>query len=100
MAAAMPVQNIDQCPVHNDRKVTPEQPQPPQRIEVGDDGTWHVHGYEEARQILRPEMVRRAVFMSKMVMKHTSSFLKTPPILFLEGEEHHRQRRETNKFFT
>lgn len=29
-----------------------------------------------------------------------SMIMKRQAILYLEGEEHHRMRRETNKFFT
>jgi cytochrome P450 len=33
-------------------------------------------------------------------MRGTRGVLQNPPILFLDGEPHHRMRRETNKFFT
>ncbi len=33
-------------------------------------------------------------------MRETKGILENRPILFLDGEEHHKMRRETNKFFT
>ena len=88
------------CPAGNQRKFTPRTVMPAERIRVDEDGVWHVHGYDEVRQILRSELVKQAGFMSELVTTQGSSVIKNMPILFLEGEEHHRMRRETNKFFT
>lgn len=97
------------CPVHHDaRKTIPEHEKQaqsavvPPRYEIDDDGVWHIHGYDEARQILRSDFVKQAGFQAERIMgkEGGGSLLKNPPIIYLEGEEHHRMRRETNKFFT
>lgn len=91
-----------ECPAHNHRKLTPQDMHThvQQRIEVDADGVWHIHGYDEARQVLRCDVVKQAGFAAEMVMDSAGKVLKNPPILYLEGEEHHRMRRETNKYFT
>lgn len=94
-----PSDETDGCPAENERRVAPRQLSMTPAIEPGPDGVWHVRGYDEARQILRSDSVKQAGFMSEAV-SGAGNFLKNMPILFLEGEEHHRMRRETNKFFT
>jgi cytochrome P450 len=89
-----------ECPVQNDRRVSaPEQPAT-SRVEIDAQGVWHISGYDEARQILRHEFTRQAGFRADEIAKRTAVVMKKRPILYLEGEEHHRMRRETNKFFT
>lgn len=87
------------CPADNQRLATQEQPVTPP-IDIDADGVWHVHGYDEARQILRHEAVKQAGFSADMMDMGAGSVMKNKPILYLEGEEHHRMRRETNRFFT
>lgn len=89
-----------QCPAHNQRKFVPHTPMPSERILIDEDGVWHVHGYDEVRQILRSELVIQAGFKAELVTTEGATLLKNKPIVYLEGEEHHRMRRETNKFFT
>ncbi|MBC7813513.1 MAG: cytochrome P450 [Burkholderiales bacterium] len=94
------VTDAQECPVNNQRKVTPQTDHPHKAIEVDAEGIWHIHGYDETRQILRSDLVKQAGFNSEVVIDKTQNILKNQPILFLDGEEHHRMRRETNKFFT
>lgn len=96
------------CPVHHRdaRKTIPEHEKQttnvvPPRYEIDDDGVWHVHGYDEARQILRSDFVKQAGFQAERILSdEAGGLLKNQPIIYLEGDEHHRMRRETNKFFT
>ncbi|MBA3530531.1 MAG: cytochrome P450, partial [Ardenticatenales bacterium] len=89
------------CPVHHhgssDRKSPhPTEPTAPQ-LEQDAQGVWHVRGYHEARTILRGES-RQAGFKAEMMGK-MPTYMK-PPVLFMEGEAHREQRRQTAKFFT
>src|SRR5690606_34043354 len=90
-----------ECPAGNERRATPRDlPLSRERITIDEKGGWRIHGYDEARQILRSELVKQAGFMAERVLHDEGSLLKNPPILYLEGDEHHRMRRETNRFFT
>lgn len=82
------------------RKTAPDVAQPTPRYEVRDDGTWVIYGFSEVRQILRSEFVRQAGFSAERVIEQGGGLMRNLPILFLEGEPHHKARRETNRFFT
>jgi cytochrome P450 len=86
--------------VHNDRRVSANEATPRSRVEVDAKGIWRVSGFDEARQILRHEFTKQAGFRAEEIAKRMSVIMKRMPILYQEGEEHHRLRRETNKFFT
>ncbi len=88
------------CPVHNERKVSLSEQEVSPPIVIDAEGVWHINGYDEARQILRSEFTKQAGFRAEKIGKRMQTVVRKPPILFLEGEEHHRMRRETNKFFT
>ncbi|KXK15306.1 MAG: cytochrome P450 [Chloroflexi bacterium OLB15] len=89
------------CPAEDERKGARQNYHAMPRIEIGDDGVWHVYGYDEARQILRSDLAKQAGFLAEKVLdERARSVMKNLPILYLEGDEHHRMRRETNKFFT
>src|SRR5689334_17633724 len=88
------------CPVQDQRKFNPTETLPKSLIEVDEKGVWHIHGHDEARQILRSELVTQAGFHAEEAMRETKGVLQNPPILFLDGDIHHQMRRETNKFFT
>ena len=45
-------------------------------------------------------MAHQAGFGKDELVAGAGGFLKILPILYLDGPEHHKQRRETNKFFT
>lgn len=89
-----------QCPVQNERKITRHEKEISPPVERDATGVWHINGYDEARQILRSEFTRQAGFRAERVKSGMEMLRKKLPILYLEGEEHHRMRRETNKFFT
>jgi cytochrome P450 len=67
-------------------------------IERDADGIWHVRSFALARQILRSGDTRQAGFGSDMLERMGGSMRQ--PILFLEGKEHHEQRKDTARFFT
>ena len=66
-------------------------------IQIDDDGVWHIHQYEVARQVLRGTGYKQAGFSAESI--HQSA-LKRLPILYLEGDEHRQYRTETARFFT
>jgi len=82
------------------RKTSPNPKQPRPRYEIQDDGTWVIYGFTEVRQILRSEAVRQAGFTAETIYEQGAGFMANLPILYLEGEPHHKARRETNRFFT
>jgi len=88
------------CPADHQRKVSEREPHPHKAIEVDAGGVWHIHGYDETRQILRSDVVKQAGFKAEDIIRRTTTVMQNLPILFLEGEQHHRLRRETNRFFT
>ena len=88
------------CLAHNERKVSVNEQEVSPPIEIDEKGVWLIHGYDEARQILRSEFTTQAGFRAEEIKQRMHLVTKKRPILFLEGEEHHRMRRETNKFFT
>lgn len=88
-----------ECPVDHMRKTIAPMPEA-ETIQVLEDGTWRINGFSEVRQILRNDIARQAGFSAETAIKNAGGLMKNPPILYLEGEEHHKARRETNRFFT
>ncbi|MCA9888866.1 MAG: cytochrome P450 [Anaerolineae bacterium] len=97
---ASPQVQTAQCPAENMRKTGFDTSTSEQPVVRTDDGVWHIYGYDEVRQILRTEMAHQAGFAKEELVEKAGGFLKILPILYLDGPEHHKQRRETNKFFT
>lgn len=94
-----PEPKINECPVEHMRKTIAPMPKA-EIIQILDDGTWRINGFSEVRQILRNDIARQAGFSAETAIKNAGGLMKNPPILYLEGEEHHKARRETNRFFT
>lgn len=57
-----------------------------------------VSGYEAVRAVLRDTAGRQAGFKAEVIGKYRSQ--ARPPILYLHGEAHRRQRSGTARFFT
>lgn len=89
------------CPLGHDvnGQKTAREVEPLDRpIERDEAGIWHIRSFELARQVLRGSDTRQAGFGSDMLERMGSSMRQ--PILFLEGKEHHEQRKDTARFFT
>ncbi|HWG83837.1 MAG TPA: cytochrome P450, partial [Deinococcales bacterium] len=90
------------CPfphgVASARKTDHGQPHQGAAVLRGEDGVWHVHGFSEAREILRHPAVIQAGFMSETVRQVGG--IENQPVLFMDGPEHHAQRAATARFFT
>lgn len=99
---ADPQEITKECPHEADymRKTLPRENIPTTGYAIQDDGTWVIYSFDAVRQILRSNVVKQAGFQAEKVMETGGGLLNNPPILYLDGEEHHRQRRETNRFFT
>jgi len=61
-------------------------------------GVWQVHGFEEARTILRSSATRQAGFNAEQLEKIPG--VTNKPILYMEGKAHQQQRKQTARFFT
>src|SRR2546421_4656471 len=61
-------------------------------------GVWQVHGFEEARTILRSSATKQAGFNAEQLEKIPS--VTNKPILYMEGKAHQQQRKQTARFFT
>ncbi|MGB0389189.1 MAG: cytochrome P450 [Ardenticatenaceae bacterium] len=66
----------------------------------GADGVWQVRDYEIAKRILRGKETRQAGFGAEILQKLPDGFIKNDPVLFQDGAEHKKQRREIARFFT
>ena len=87
------------CPFpHYSQKTRLDQPEGGASVQRGADGTYHVRGFQAAREVLRSELVRQAGFMSEAVRDLPG--LANQPVLFAEGEAHHEMRRQTARYFT
>ncbi|MFF4751543.1 cytochrome P450 [Streptomyces sp. NPDC002514] len=67
-------------------------------VSRGSDGVWRVHGYDEARAVLRSTTTVQAGLGIQMVEKLPSSIRR--PVLYRDGPEHREHRRQTARFFT
>ncbi|MBC8163600.1 MAG: cytochrome P450 [Roseiflexaceae bacterium] len=98
MIANEPQTEQNRCPVHHTQRKTQHVAATPAPIERSADGVWHIHGYAEARAVLRGEQTRQSGFRAEMMDVLPISIKR--PILFQEGQPHHEQRRQTARFFT
>jgi cytochrome P450 len=67
-------------------------------IEKDAQGVWHVHGYDEAKTILRHAVTKQLGFKAELLGRMPSD--SRLPILYQEGEAHLEQRKQTARFFT
>ena len=68
-------------------------------IERDAEGVWQVYGFAEARAILRnSSATKQAGFNADQISKIPG--LMNRPILYMEGKDHHQQRKQTARFFT
>lgn len=88
---------IDHAAQPQRRTAPPTEPSGPP-LAQGADGVWHVHGYREARAILRSDNTKQAGFQAELLDKMPGYMNK--PVLYMEGAAHHEQRRQTARFFT
>ena len=82
------------------RKTTPPDEKHASTSRIGRDaaGVWHVHGFAEAKALLRSTRTRQAGFMAERVALLPDTM--RPPVLFQEGKAHFGQRTKTARFFT
>ena len=64
------------------------------RVRKDEHGIWHVHGYTEARDALREDMLQDG-FGAEFVLKSGLS-----PVLYQHGKPHREQRAALAKFFS
>ena len=89
------------CPIDHQswsrQKTAQPQPAAASPIERDDQGIWHIHGFEEARAVLRGSHTRQAGFGAELFSK---AHMTNSPVLYMEGKEHQQQRKQTARFFT
>ena len=82
-----------------DTQKTNREPQHTGPAVVQDErGIYRVYGYPEAKEVLRSEGARQAGFHYDSVIGGLG--LINPPVLYMEGEQHHEMRRSTARYFT
>ncbi|MDB5046905.1 MAG: cytochrome [Deinococcus sp.] len=92
------------CPVHRDLPPSNQQKtsrealhsRPP--VERDERGIYRIYGYAEAKEVLRSEQARQAGFHYDSVIGGLG--LINPPVLYMEGDQHHDMRRQTARYFT
>lgn len=67
-------------------------------VRRNDDGTWQVHGYAQARAVLRSPDTVQAGLGIETVEKLPARVRR--PVLYRDGPEHREHRRQTARFFT
>lgn len=102
IATSAPGSVAPRCPIDHSvlRQQKTAQVVEPTNLAVERDaaGVWHVRGYEQARTILRSTDTKQAGFKAELLEQIPGK--SNPPILFLEGKQHHEQRKQTARFFT
>lgn len=69
-------------------------------IEQDEQGVWHVRDYNIAKKVMRGQKTRQAGFGAELVRDLPDAFMQNEPVLFQDGAEHKKQRRELAPFFT
>ncbi|QBD76732.1 cytochrome P450 [Ktedonosporobacter rubrisoli] len=94
------VESTSGCPfehsVSSQQKTARPKDQPGKPIEHNGE-RWHIHGFEEARAILRSSETAQAGFGANLISRVPG--ITNTPILYLEGKEHQQQRKQTARFF-
>ncbi len=94
--------NLGRCPIPHDRlshqKTAPLVEPTGTPVEQDADGVWHIRGFNEARAVLRSDAIKQAGFKAETMDQAPIQLKK--PVLFMDGEQHRDQRRQTARFFT
>lgn len=86
------------CPVHNNLQADADRRRSiPGGSALAVTAANQVTGFNAVRQVLREQGMRQAGFKAELIKR--SGSLTRPPILFLSGEAHRRQRAATARFF-
>src|SRR5690606_14199632 len=80
--------------VQNDSKTLPGPYRKTPYVERDENGIWHVHGYAEAKELLKEDLLQDG-FQADMVR---GSGLD--PVLYQYGDAHRKQRAAIAKYFS
>ena len=80
--------------LQSDSKTLPGPYQNIPRIERGEDGTWHIRGYAEAKDLLKEDLLQDG-FNAEDIHK-----TGLDPVLYQYGEKHRKQRAAIAKYFS
>jgi cytochrome P450 len=90
-----------QCPIDqhcwsHQKTARPQEPAT-SPIECDEYGVWHIHGFKEAKAILRSGSVKQAGLGAELFEK-VNSF--GTPVFYMEGKKHQQYRKQISRFFT
>ena len=80
--------------VQKDSKTLPGPYQKTPRVERDEDGTWHIRGYAEAKDLLKEDLLQDG-FQADDVRR-----FGIDPVLYQYGEAHRKQRAAIAKYFS
>ena len=80
--------------VQKDSKTLASPYQKTPRIERNEDGTWHIRGYAEAKELLKEDLLQDG-FQADSVRRSGLD-----PVLYQHGEAHRKQRAAIAKYFS
>ena len=88
------------CPVDHQhwghqKTARPHEPAP-SPVECDEYGIWHIHGFKEARTVLRSRSTKQVGVGAELFDR--ISVVK--PFIYMEGKKHQQYRKETARFFT
>jgi cytochrome P450 len=90
------------CPVDHSalpsRRTDPAPREGRPAVERTPDGVWHIHGFAQARALLRADGTLQTGFNGDRIRRLPSRMRE--PILYQEGAAHRDQRAKTARFFT
>ncbi len=94
-----PAATQPRCPVdHTQFKTQRTYSNPIPALSRDAAGIWQVHGFDEAKHILRYGKTRQLGFKAEFLERLPADARR--PILYQEGPEHLEQRKQTAKFFS
>ena len=80
--------------IDTDSKTVPSPYRTDPRIEQDDSGTWHVHGYAEARDLLKEDLIQDGFNAEEL---RRAGF---DGVLYMHGEPHRQMRAAIAKYFS
>ncbi len=95
------VEKIESCPfdhTYSSQKTSRQIEPSDNPIEQTADGVWHIRDYDLARKVLLSADTRQAGFNVDLADQMPG--MNQKPVLFLDGQEHRSQRRQTARFFS
>lgn len=95
---------VSKCPMskyYSSKKTAYEPTESKLAYEVDEAGIWHIYNYDIAKKIIQSKDIFQSGLGAKLIHGTPKSLkMKKEPVLYMEGEDHKKYRRNTAKFFT